>query len=770
MSRRRAPSKHPRLFDVEPLPWEIEPPEYPRLFEFIDLGSEPAPELAVGGAGLFVEELALGPGALDPDDEAAILSHLVAVARARGVPLHAAVAWNALYFGYEPKTPGYDLDLFGEMDLAPLVAGERSEALPVGAMVTFTYNQHEEWAEVLYKEGRPLSALDGDLVRPRYSGAIGMPEPTTDGIDVLTEMLVLDFDPFNAIGNRDRSWLDRVRAHPERTSLDASGHVTMDAFYADGGALNGDLDYFCEWMLEHHSEVLARGWLGAALEDPDDEAQLSEAMSNSVRAIEALLEASDEFAEWGGYWYLKEDLASFSTDPDTHGGKGDAGHLLGSMAGVPSGDRVAYHPVARHLGEVLSDEELAFERYARHIVYANVLMAEALTERGNDGVLTRAGENFVVRLDDAWLFGGTWRSERLDGHSTCSLVGYDPTMTLGLGASGEADDVHVPIEVESEEPAAETALDAEGAEGEAAEPAPPGEPFHWSAVLRETHRTQERIWVHPDAALAPTPDGHVVLRLTHGGDISDDERVQLVELSGDGGWLHPVHFPLDFFTGIRLSCLAQRGGSVVWASTEALPEPIDLVGHLLGFAYDRHVVDPERPRQPEPRLVTRALRTIDRYGEDMGERWHKLDADSIAELIFGPEVGTIGAEAVASALGEAPDVTTCDLEGNWWHRAPAAGRRRFEPPTKSSGSIFTRASGGLRRNWSGAQDRHRREHRVVLHLRDLRVSEAAPPERAAAYEALRERAPNRASLPKTLPRGKTYVVSHTRGRKGGTRA
>lgn len=776
MSRRRRSPGHPRLFEMAPLPSEIPPLEQPRLFEYIELGSDPDRGLTVGGAGLFVEELALGPGRLDPDDEAAICAHLVAVARARHIPLHVAVAWNALYFGYDPEMPGYRPETCGDIDLPPLVGGERNEALPVGALVQFTDPEgklHEEWAEVVYKEGRPPAALDDGLIRSEYSGAIGTPGsrvPDNGSGETLCEVLVLDFEPFGAMQDKDRSWLERVRSNPDRHSLDESGHVSVDAFYAPDGARNSDIEYFCDWMLEHHPELLAHGWLGAALEDPDDPEQLAEAMTNSVSAIEATLERSDDFSEWAGYWYLREDLEAFVADPDAHGGRGDAGHLLSSMADVARGERVSYHPLALHLRQVLNADELRYERYARHIVYANVLVAEAIGERETDGVLSRAGENYLVRLDDAWLYGGTWRAERLDDTSICPLVGFDPTITLGLGATGEEDDRHIEIldRDDAEETGTETAAEQGASVLEHEEAGRPlsGEPFAWSAVLREAHRIEERIWVHPDAKLTLGPEGHIVVRLVHDGEIEEDERVQSVELSANGGWLHPVRFPLDFFTGIRLLCLAQRGGSVVWVSTESLPAPVDLGGHAMGFAFDHHMIDPAHARQREPRLADRALRTIDRYGEEMGERWRRLDSGSIAELIFGAEVRTVGAQAVTSALEELPKVTTCDLEGFWWHRSNAAGRRVFEPHTKRSGGIFAGASGGQVRLWSGAGEQHRREHRVVLHLRRLQVSEQAPPEREAAYAALRDRAPNRASLPKELPPGYTYVVSHTRGRKG----
>ena len=115
-----------------------DPGETPKLFsldELVALASEPEPSLAVGGAGLFVEGLTLGPAFLDPEDETAIVEHLVAVAKARQVPLHTAVAWNALYFGFDPDAGRYEADE-AVSAMVTLVLGATAEAVPVGAFVT----------------------------------------------------------------------------------------------------------------------------------------------------------------------------------------------------------------------------------------------------------------------------------------------------------------------------------------------------------------------------------------------------------------------------------------------------------------------------------------------------------------------------------------------------------------------------------------------------------------------------------------------------------
>jgi hypothetical protein len=765
------------------------------LGELIALASPADEALSVGGADLFVDELILGPGHLSEPQERRIAERLIEVARVRKAPLHLAVAWNSVYFGFDPEQRRYDLAACGELDPPPVSAGERIEALPIGALVMFTSgtgrDEHMEWAEVVYKEGRPAAALlGGGLVKPEYSGAVGVARAggareQGTGLDeaALQEMLVLDFAPFGPLDARSASWLERARNDDGRSYIDAHGHVSVDAVYASAHEAElDDEEYFCHWMLEHHGNLLAHGWLGAALDNPDDQESLLEAMENSVRALSDVLERTEAFAECNGYWYLRADYQAVRSDADAPGGIGDAGSIMTSLARVPRGERIAYHALSELMSPVVGNAALAYENYVRTIVFLISMIAEVMSERAPDGILHIQDEEIALRLDDRWLFGGVWRAERLDPDSTCSLVGFDPLITVGLGASGELDDIHEPLpanpdetgeetsEVEVPEPSPEREPEPD-ALTLAAEPEPVvevegvGQPVHWSTALRPTHRVEQRLWVKPEAELVPGSDGTITLRIEHQGDITAVERVQHVSLSADGVWLSPVQFPFDFFDGIRLTCLARQGGSVVSAATEPLAEPEELGGRVFLFEFDRWIIDPNRAQRRPPQLVDQAIRVIDRHGEDMRGGIRRLLADDIAELIFGPWCGAAGTEVVTEALEGSPQRVTPDAEGWWYHRRerPGAGRGtgRFEGHAPDAG-IFSGASERLRENYEA---RHRRRHRVVLHLRRLSVAEDALPERKEAYRRLRPQAPNRASLPPELPPGHTFVMGHERGRK-----
>ena len=731
------------------------------LDELTSYASAPDPALNVGGAGLFVPELVLGPGHLHPDDEVAVAAYLQAVARARHVPLHPCVAFNCLYLGWDFDVQSYQYELCGNLNMPPLVAGKGAEALPVGALVTYssgTATEHQEWAEVLYKEGRPTAALNEDgLVRPAYSGAIGIPGTSEGDEPELQEYLVLDFTPFGPLSHQASSWLERARGDASRTYLNELGHVEVLASYlSPDDAKATDAEYFAAWMMRHQRELLEDGWLGAALEDPGDVDLLAEALTNALDAIEAVLERSGAFGEWNGYWYLLEDYATLRGDQNAPGGPSDAGSIVSSLARVPKRQRIVYRAFSPLLRGKVGDSNLRFSEYARHAVMTGALVAATLAERAPDGIYSMNEADVVLRLDDKRLYGGIWRAERLEEYMICSLVGYPPTLTLGLGASGEAGHSDQLLVDEETEPAEESTADPTIPDDST--PDDSVSPIFWTTALRESHRVEQRLHVDAAARLVPV-NGTIVLRLAHSGDISPDEVSQEVALSADGAWLSPVHFPFDFFTGIQINCLARPGSSLVRASTTLLPEPVALAGAVYDYAFDRSLVDPRLARRPPFTLEQLAIARLARHGEDVGSGWRRLSTSELAEMIFGPDPGLEESQAINEALrasGRArPEA------GGWIFRVRPGTARRVQREGPSGG-LFSGASAGLAESVERA--RHHRTHRVVLHLRRLSVSEVARDERQAIYRRFRDQAPNRASLPETLPSGYTFVIAHTRGK------
>jgi hypothetical protein len=632
------------------------------------------------------------------------------------------------------------------MTLPTLLPNRRQSALPVGALVEWSSNTrdaHLAWAEIVYKEGRPPDALEADfdeaLIKPEYSGVIAFPDADwtvhpDDQEALVDELLVLDFAPFGPLSDADHTWLERART-TGRSYIDTHGHVSIEASYTPAvDAEARDAKYFCRWMVENHADFLSRGHLGPAGIDAHDTDVLIEAMENSLAAIEDILARSGRFESWGGYWYLHETYEALCADFEIPGGPADLTQIRNHMTWVPDGRRTAYHgigPIVEHY------ENARYEGYAKAVIMMNAMLAESV----------RASETADLRLDDAWLYGGTWRAEVQDGN-VCPLASIDPTEPLGLGSMDEALDVHEPK------------TDEEDIEGEA--PVEDGQPVFWSVALTRSMREEGRVLVHPKAALTPGEDNTVLLRIEHDG-ASAAERIQHLALSTDGRWLIAALFPLDFFDGIRLHCLARRGSHAMQASTL-------LLGGLDGgprFDHDPAIVDPHRaPRNP-PTLADLAVRIIDRHGEVLSDGWRHLPAERIARYLFGSEGTDDGAAVISSALEDAGSRVWHDPEGWWAHRRHGPARPPAPPEPEDDRGFFDGASEKLRARFEEAAERHRAGGRVVMHLRRLRNGEHLDPSyrarRMELYRKARAAAPNRDALDPELRPGYTFVIEHWRG-------
>lgn len=749
------------MSDAAAEPGRAEPPDAEGLnedevAELVGLASPPDDELAIAGARLFVPELMLGPGALRRSDEIRIVEHLVAVARARRAPLHAAVAWNCLYFDYQPGQ-GYDDRLVGRMELPILLPNRRQDALPVGALVEWssgTRDAHLNWAEVVYKEGRPPDALeagfDEALVKAEYSGTIAFPEGSwVEDPEyreaIVDELLVLDFAPFGPLNDADTTWLERARTSG-RSYIDELGHVTIEASYRPAeAAQRRDAQYFCEWMVDTHGAFLSRGHLASALSDPDDTDVLLEGVCNSLAAIEDVMERSGRFESWAGYWYLRETYEALCKDFETPGGPADLPVVRNHMRWVPDGRRTAYHGIGPMLE---SFESSRYEGYAKAVIMMNAMLADSV----------RSADATDLRLDDAWLFGGTWRCEVEDATTVCSLADIDPTIPLGLGSAGEVGDDHEPR------------VEGDGDIGD--DGASDGQPVFWTSALTHAMHESGRIRVAESAQLCRRADGTVVLRIEHPG-VGASERVQHLTLSPDGCWLEGVRFPLDFFDGIRLHCLARRGGDAVRAATVLLGG-FETSG--LHYDHDPAITDPRRPPRHPPSLVDLAVRVIDRHGEVLPDGWRHLSAERIARYLFGPadpdsaDATDVATDAVTAALEGAGERVWLDPHGWWAHRRLGPARALGGPGSTSGGEpggFFDGASAKLRASFEDAAERHRAGGRVVMHLRRLRNGEHLDPayraRRMELYRRARAMAPNRDTLDPELREGFTFVVEHWRG-------
>lgn len=102
---------------------------------------------------LLTAAMAEGYDAVPDLERERLLRYLEAVVAVRRTPVHAAVAFNAVYFGYHLDGDGYGRSPLRLDDFPVVTLGERAAALPVGAMVCVATGSDPLYAEILYKEG-----------------------------------------------------------------------------------------------------------------------------------------------------------------------------------------------------------------------------------------------------------------------------------------------------------------------------------------------------------------------------------------------------------------------------------------------------------------------------------------------------------------------------------------------------------------------------------------------------------------------------------------
>lgn len=543
-----------------------------------------------------------------PDEEAARLTaYLGALIERRGV-LHPAVAFNAIYFGYDLTYDGY---VGGPLELAefPAVAtGQSGDALPVGAMITVPTGGDPLYAEVVYKEGaHPVIGADGDLPAwlsgaPAGARGPGLP-PEVSERPVLTERLVLDFDAFGAGLAATPARLSRLKA--AGLLLDGRGHITRDAMYPDPGSAEAtDLDFYASWLLDVGRTQLLGGPLPLLLADGSGEAELAAALRAGLGAVANALSAVPGVLSWRGYTFARAGLARRMRD-DGPLGESDLASFARRLARIPQAQsrRFGVSEAARYtaVGLVLAEvdgagPQLAGVGYPLAVCHANTVMADSLPEGGR----TSAGMH--VRLDDAWQAGGVWRSTTTPGIE----VTIDPLTPLGLGWAGTlpspaADEPAAAAEDEAEtEPAPDAVPDLLGIDDSHAA---------WTVPLRLSNLLTGTLPVPARVAVSFGEQGlagsSLRLALTHDGyDLDPDEANQSVTVpteipDGAAVRLEGAQWPLEFFPGIVLTCIWPVGARIVRATSTLADEPVTIDGTVIEHRFDPRILTPETaPGQP----------------------------------------------------------------------------------------------------------------------------------------------------------------------------
>ncbi|MFE9045990.1 hypothetical protein ACFYOG_34505 [Streptomyces sp. NPDC007818] len=589
-----------------------------------------------------------GHRATPPHELARLRRYLAAVVADRSCPVHTTVAFNAAYFGYELGGEGYGNGPF-DLDGFPVLAlGDQVAAQPVGALVRIETGSDPLYAEIVYKEGRPRTADDGE-VPARTPGA---PAPATargpqgppDETFVRRELLVPDLTAFGPALQLDEKKLTRLRTRGRW--LNEDGHVVVDVRYAGPQeAAPDDTAAFVDHLLAHQREALLSPLVPvsvAHLADGTAEERLRGALTGLVDVIAHALRTTDSLRAWGPYALTRERIGA-GLRQDGPLGASDLHDLAGSLEraaapgprrrhglGGPRTERTAIAPWLRAVtgaGPLLTGTE-----YAVSVCRANLAVADFLRGDTDNGLCARSGVR--ITLDDRFENGGVWRShhpgsERADGTDPLAPEGPGRRDAENPPAPGPADlrtdsapqpedsaPPEEPAPLEDSAPRLEDSAETPQAEAPPVEAPLADDPLTdeeeiglrnylrihdselcWQQPLRLAHILENRLPLNRMArsalaSVAPAAD-RIRLELHHAGvEIDPSEEVQEValDLSGETGMLHGVQWPIDFFAGLRLWLQWPRGGTVLRLFTRELEQPSEIDGRLVTHEYDPQVL------------------------------------------------------------------------------------------------------------------------------------------------------------------------------------
>ena len=735
---------------------------------------------AASSADLFFPELVAGPRALSSEQRTALEDYFAAVASRRHFPVHTAVLWNALAWGFDLESGSYPEAPVDE--LVVVSHGALVDAVPIGAFVKVPFggtdlSGHDEfWGEVVYKEGRGPD-LESAWIPGALSGAPAQLTTDENGLSsaTLREALIIDFDAILEAQPHD------LQRQSERGKcIDLRHHVIVDAVYGTRSGRGGsayshaDLDdatYFAHWMVTHHADTLRQGPFGAGL-DPDalaDDTVLREALVSCLVSIEEIASGVPGCRSWRGYVFDVADYEQRVADTENALGGADMEYLARGLGSVPRGESVVYVGLGtRVVEEFGNDAELHGPGWATVICHQSTFTIDWLAQSAGDGVLTTASGPVHLRLDDPWQAGGVWRAQLLGGLADpiCSLP---PDMALGLGYA-EATGQHLEWpdlgqeteDLEPEPEVIETAATEIGARvvltGTDIDAGRLRLPFPFAEAVERT--------------LSELGQSSLVVRLTvEDYELEEFERphwatpARFVPGSDAGekpGVLFGVDWPWPFVAGLRAEVVWTRGTRVIDVTARLRFEPL-VFGEMV-FAWDCDEVLYARACGVQPPLVTTRARTLRDLVLGVFRTKARPDVDgrcraSLPQLsfaVYGPGA-SIGARRAVQVV-----VSTLCVEGVLGEEIGGSQEPVYvwAPVVQPGNRVTDRDTIAA---YQEHMARHVREHEVGLHLRRLTVSEVATRYREAQYRSEWAAAGCPWWLPPDLPHGYTFVRQHVRG-------
>lgn len=696
--------------------------------------------LMLTGENVFLS-LLRGADALSSSEISSLQEYLYELCVVRGFPLNPVVCWNALCWDFDVESRHYKdapLDYLFEVR-----NGATLDALPVGAFIRVPAGQghNEFWGEVVYKEGRSVP-LDSRWVPPEASGApAAVVEDGSRSTSLLREALVVDFD---AIEEPTGQSLERER---QRASvIDERHHLVVDSRYNATEADLDDATYFARWMITHLREPLVQGRFGAALSDDvviDDDLLFS-ALVASITALSEVMTSVPSCAMWRDHLF---DLASYESrlTPEVNEpplGSSDMAFLASMLTRLPAHSEVGYSCLGALLLELGGGgADLYGPAWTTAVCHVSHYLIEWLEENAPDGWCDSRHETVHVRLDDAWLAGGIWRTERVtDGFSAYCAI--PPEVPLGLGYAEAMGMFASQVEPESSITVNSTQIS-----------------MSISLTVADVKQNRLRLDREALGAIAEAVGDIVVVRIGVEGlllDPSESAYSATVHRTPDEvASLWGVEWPYPYCAGSRVNVVWVRGSAALDVDLRRRFEPFVIGEYTYEYECDERLFArgngmPEPPSSRGRNLRDLVLDVIRRRGDESADGCRQASFDRVIVGVYGPDAPLSAASSIRLTLESLVSGGSLTADGSLFIWCPGATRA-------------TRVGDVDLSSYEDHGSRYVRLHGVRIFLRRLRVSERVSPERERQYhdEWIREGRP--LGLPSELPKKYTFVRPHERG-------
>ncbi|WP_248001357.1 hypothetical protein [Streptomyces sp. RPA4-5] len=514
-----------------------------------------------GDRALLTSAMTKGYDAVPDQERERLRRYLEAVVAARSTPVHTAIAFNAVYFGYDLGGDGYGGSPLCLDDFPVITFGECAPVLPVGAMVCVATGSEPLYAEIVHREGAhsEVDAL-GDVpawVSGAPAGAEGPGRPGDGAAPRRRELLVPDLHAFGPALSLSSAQLHRLRTR--RRWINDEGHVVVDVCYPSReAARRDDLTAYAHHLMTTAREQLLSPFVPvslAALVGGTHDDDLRAGLLGLLDTVQGVLNSSAVVRIWGHYALTRASLADCWQDTGPLGGD-DLRSLAAAVERAATPARRRYGltaPVAvytavgpRLRGFPGATELLRGVGYAAAVCRANVALAGVVQGESDQGLFKNGSR---ITLDDAFEGGGVWRCH----HPGETETPGDPFAPAGRGWTST---LPAQSEPEAEVDPVDSSL-ADGASlgvGELLRN--DGKETVWRAPLRLAHLIEGWFPLHPyvveELGRSRGACPRLCLELDHVGEASGTKEVTqdvTAELGDESGRLTGIAWPHNVGVG-----------------------------------------------------------------------------------------------------------------------------------------------------------------------------------------------------------------------------